>query len=93
VRATAGAESPSPSPETKPDTELLVSDTNPGGWALDDLLAQVRMEFQRQLQALRPRAQSNTSSLTNSAMSVIPGAPARLHLLTTTVSCMRVRKD
>jgi hypothetical protein len=55
VRATAGAESPSPSPETKPDTELLVSDTNPGGWALDDLLAQVRMEFQRQLQALDGR--------------------------------------
>ena len=52
--APATAEPPFPSTQ-RTATELLVSDTNPDGWALHDLLAQIRPEFQRQLQPLDGR--------------------------------------
>ena len=152
MSAPAMAEPPSPPPNS--GAALLASDANPDGWALDALLAQIRTEFQRQLQALDPRdakvrdrllgyhqviaalwgserplshagpapkwaltttpeadaapprsppnklrivarsrAQSHTSLLSNSPMPVTPGAPARLHLLTTTAATsMQVRK-
>ena len=48
------AEPPFPSPQ-RTATELLLSDTNPDGWALHDLLAQIRTEFRRQLQPLDSR--------------------------------------
>ena len=33
-------------------TELLMSATNPNGWRLDELIAQIRREFEKQLLAL-----------------------------------------
>jgi len=36
-------------------TELLVSESNPNGWPLDALIAQIRREFERQLLALDGR--------------------------------------
>jgi hypothetical protein len=58
VRAAAPAETPSPSLETLEtdnETELLVSDSNPDGWAVDELLARIRKEFEVQLRALDTR--------------------------------------
>src|SRR4051794_14919933 len=40
-------------PSTNPPaTELLVSATNPDGWRLDELIAQIRGELEKQLLAL-----------------------------------------
>jgi hypothetical protein len=48
---------PTPATQTSDETttELLVSDTNPNGWPLDALIAQIRCEFHRQLLALDGR--------------------------------------
>jgi hypothetical protein len=42
-------------PSNGPAAELLVSATNPDGWPLDELIAQARREFGRQLLALDGR--------------------------------------
>jgi hypothetical protein len=55
VRTTAAAETASLSPKGKIAAELLVSDSNPDGWALDEPLARVRTEFEVQLRALDTR--------------------------------------
>ena len=44
-----------PFPETNAQPELLVSESNPGGWQFDALLAHVRSEFEHQLLRLDPR--------------------------------------
>jgi hypothetical protein len=54
VPGSAIVEPPFPSPQQSA-VELLVSDTNPDGWAMHDLLAQIRTEFQHQLQLLDGR--------------------------------------
>ena len=50
----ATVEPPYP-PTQRTAIELLVSDANPDGWALHELLAQIRTEFHRQLQPLDSR--------------------------------------
>lgn len=41
--------------DAQPATEILLSATNPNGWRLDELIAQIRTEFGRQLLALDTR--------------------------------------
>jgi len=46
---------PATNPSCEPGPALLVSASNPNGWPLDELIAQIRREFEWQLLALDGR--------------------------------------
>jgi hypothetical protein len=61
MHATAAAQT-ARSPETRMETKVLISNTSPQGWPLDELLAHIRAELQRQLQALDGRKRKSEAS-------------------------------